>query len=258
MWEVGDAPVLVCVLGGFCVLKNGKPFPTRAGGKSEQLLATLAMRPSAGVDRESLMELVWPGIDRTSAGQSLNTLVYSLHNRLGDALFGQAPVVHNGRRYRLNAEGGVGVDVARFEQAARAAGEAEQAGDLQAAIHAYERAVLLYAGDLTTLDGVQHLVERERLRARHLDIRARIANHQLELGNCEAALQSVFTLLEYDPCREDGHRLAMRSFVRLGQRAQAFRHYQVCREVLRLEFDAAPEPMTVELYETIRLNPDQV
>ena len=58
-----------------------------------------------------------------------------------------------------------------------------------------------------------------------------------------------------DPCREDGYRLAMRAYVRRGERAQALRQYRLCEHVLRREFDTAPEPLTTELFERIRASP---
>jgi hypothetical protein len=42
--------------------------------------------------------------------------------------------------------------------------------------------------------------------------------------------------------------------VRLGERIQAFRQYQLCQELLQQEFDAAPEQDTVALFDQIRLD----
>jgi hypothetical protein len=52
--------------------------------------------------------------------------------------------------------------------------------------------------------------------------------------------------------------MAMRCHVRLGERAQALRQYQVCHEVLEREFDARPEAATDLLFEAVRLDPDSV
>lgn len=250
--------VLVCILGSFRVLRDGEPVPLRAGGKGEQVLAALAINAPSGLERESLMELVWPTSESLLAGQSLNTLVYTLAKILRDALCGQPPVLRDAGRYRLNFESGVAVDVGRFEEAATAADRAARVGDRQAAIYSYRKAVAMYAGDLVIGASIRHMIERERLRARYLSALARVADHELATADYESALHSALTLLEHDPCREDAHRVVMRCYVRLGERAQALRHYQVCRTVLRVEFDAVPEPMTESLYEAIRLNPNRV
>ena len=65
-------------------------------------------------------------------------------------------------------------------------------------------------------------------------------------------------LLAQDPCREDAHRMMMRCYVRQGERAEALRHYHLCENVLRTEFDAAPEPAPMELFELIRLHPGNI
>ena len=65
-------------------------------------------------------------------------------------------------------------------------------------------------------------------------------------------------LLDGDPCREDAHRLVMRCHVRRGERAQALRHYLLCQQILRAEFDAAPEPATDALFEQARLDPSTI
>ena len=62
----------------------------------------------------------------------------------------------------------------------------------------------------------------------------------------------LWRLLARDSCREDAHRLVMRCYVKRGERAAALRHYQVCADLLRVEFDASPEPATVALFEQIR------
>jgi DNA-binding SARP family transcriptional activator len=64
--------------------------------------------------------------------------------------------------------------------------------------------------------------------------------------------------LSIDPCREDAHRVIMRTHLRRGERAQALRQYRLCEYVLRREFDTAPEPQTIALYERIRIDPTSV
>ena len=251
-------PVTVCLLGAFRVLSRGTPVAMRPGGKSEQLLAALALAERGGIEREALIGLVWPDSDGALAAQSLNTLVYSLHRALGHALDGRPPVLRSDGRYRLNHEDGVATDVGLFDAAAAAGDLAHRAGDQATAMASYRAAVMLYTGDLVAGSHVQHVLERERLRARYLTARARLADHHFELGEYEVSLRNALGLLWLDPCREDAHRLVMRCHVRLGERAQALRQYQLCRRVLALEFGAVPEPATDALYEVVRLDPSRV
>ena len=100
---------------------------------------------------------------------------------------------------------------------------------------------ILYEGDLVIASDVRHVLERERLRARYLSVRARLADHHFAVGDYASALRNALDLLAHDPCREDAHRMTMRCYVRRGERAPALRQYRVCREILALEFDVSPE-----------------
>src|ERR1700754_3788659 len=233
----------------------GTPVSLRSGGKAEQLISCLALHPHCGVHRETLVERIWPDTAPTLASQCLNTLMHGLKAQLADALDGQPPILHLRSHYLLNLDGGMEVDVLEFESAVDPGHRMLAAGSAAAAIDAYERAILLYRGDLTSSSDISGLVERERLRAICLNTLARLADAHFELANYEQALAYAVRLLGVDPCREDAHRMTMRAYVRLGARAQALRQYNICRLVLAEEFDATPEPATEQLFQLVRTDP---
>ena len=249
------ARIQVCLLGSFRILKDGHPVSVRSGGKVEQLVGSLALHEPGGVGRDELLNLVWPDRESDLARQSLNTMIYSLHRSLSDVLSGNAPVLHRAGRYRLNTEHGVAIDVAQFDLAVDSGDRLTRSGDRSGAIRAYLDAIDLYGGDLAVGSAIQHLLERERLRARYLSVFARLADVHFAEGDYDRTLSRALELLAYDPCREDAHRMAMRCYVRLGQRAQALRQFRICQQVLALEFDVAPEEATVELYRLVRQDP---
>jgi DNA-binding SARP family transcriptional activator len=230
----------------------------RPGGKHEALLSVLALHPVGLVPRETLLEAVWPDVAFSLAVQSLNTLVYSLSKMLSDAIGGAAPVLHPDGSYRLNLAAGVGVDTLSFDRMARDGDQHARAGRDSAAIGAYGRAIELYTGDLYTASDARAVVERERLRARYHTLLACLAEHHFEQRAYAAALDHSLGLLASDPTREDAHRMAMRCYVRRGERAQALRQYRVCERILRAEFDARPEPATISLFERVRHDPGSV
>jgi DNA-binding SARP family transcriptional activator len=223
------------------------------------LLSALAIGPRAtGIARDDLIEQLWPQSDADLAVQALRTLVYSLHQTLGDALGGEGPVVSSAGRYRLNFEAGVVVDVHSFDRVVDSAQELDRVGQASGAVGRYREAVRIYTGDLAIGSDIHHLLERERLRARYIGALARLAEHHLLQGEHAEALTSALEILSCDALREDAHRLAMRCYVRLGQRAQALRQYVLCRDLLLSEFQAPPEKATEELYELVRLRPSRV
>jgi DNA-binding SARP family transcriptional activator len=246
------------MLGSFRILKRGIPVTLRPGGKVEQLFGLLAVQPRDGLAREEVLGMLWPSSDLPLAGQSLNTLVYSLHRTLGDALAGRPPVHRVDGRYRLNTDDGVRIDVMEFDAAVDVGDRSGRNGDVVGAMASYDTAVELYTGDLVAATDVRQLLERERLRARYLGVRARLADHQFAIGEYEGALRNALALLASDPCREDAHRMAMRCYVRVGQRAQALRQFAICRDVLALEFAATTEPATDDLFDLVRTAPERV
>lgn len=248
-------PVMLCLLGNFRVLRNGQPLPVRAGGKTEALLCSLALQHESPVARDALLEALWPEAEAGLAGQSLNSLVYGLNRQLAGALDGAAPLVHDRGHYRLNVEAGVGVDVACYNTLAEAGARLAAAGDREAAASAYRQAVGLYRGDLSAGSDVRAIMQREHLRARYLTMLAHLADHHFASADYQTCQDYARRLLDADPCREDAHRLVMRCYVRLGERAQALRQYQLCRAILRTEFEALPEPATTVLFDQVRLDP---
>ena len=253
--ERDGSPIFICLLGEFRVFQAGEPVVLRGGGKSEALLAALALRNGQGAPRESLLVTLWPDAEPELASQSLSTLVYGLRKLLGDAIGGAAPVLQVGGLYRLNAQAGVAVDVWRFETLAALGDQRLRAGEVDLGMAAYGHAVDLYRGDLQAGSDVYALVQRERLRSLNANLLARLADHAFAACDFAGALRQAARLLSTDACREDAHRMAMRCYVRLGERAQALRQYRLCAEILRTEFEAAPEPATTALFDQIRTNP---
>jgi DNA-binding SARP family transcriptional activator len=255
----GEAsPVQVCLLGGFRLLMRSQPVVLRAHGKGEAILRRLALRRNEIIGRDALLDTLWPGSEPTLAGQSLNSLLYSLHKLLGGALSGAPPILHTGDGYRLNVAAGVEVDVAVFDRLAAAGREDLRAGRLDSAVLAYDRAVRLYRGDLAADNDLSAVVERERLRALYLTLLSDLADYHYARGDYGECLAHALALLACEPAREDALRVAMRCYVRRGERAQALRQYRLCLNILRAEFDAAPEPATLALFDQVRLDPASV
>lgn len=254
-------PILICLLGNFVLLKAGRPVGLRYGGKTQGLLYHLGLQHRHAVPRDMLLNVLWPASDIALASQSLHSLVYSLHELVGDAIGGAAPVLHEEGHYRLNVEAGIGVDVACFDALTETGDQYIRAGSMTAAVNAYTSAVDLYRGELDDLhDGmdVQIVVERERLRARCLTLLAQLADYHYGQRDYEACAKHAWRLLANDPCREDAHRVVMRCNVRRGERSEALRQYRVCKDILRTEFDVAPEAATTTLFDQIRLDPASI
>jgi DNA-binding SARP family transcriptional activator len=250
-------PIVICLLGNFRLLKEGQPV-LRRSSKAGPLLGTLALLPRKRASRPFLLETLWPGDDVELAGQSLNSLVHNLRKLLGDVIGGESPVLVDGDSYRLNVDAGIAIDVTQFDQEVDEGERNVQSGDWMHALQHYTNALAVYKGDLLA-DGYADVeIERERLRGRYLSVLNQLADHSFHEGHYSLCLNQAHRMLASDPCREDAHRLIMRCYVRRNERAQALRQFVLCRDVLKAQFDAQPEPDTLALYEQIRLDPSKV
>lgn len=119
-------------------------------------------------------------------------------------------------------------------------------------------AAALYRGPLLDAHGVRDdafedwlRVERDRLHGLAVDVLDRLAASQAGA----AAIKTAQRLLQLDPAREETHRLLMRLYANDGQRAQALRQYQQCRETLQREMQTQPDIETERLYRQIHDGP---
>jgi DNA-binding SARP family transcriptional activator len=251
-------PVWLCLLGTFRLLRRGELVAVRSGGKTQALLACLGTATRQGVPRETLLRRLWPESEGSLASNALNNVVHALRRSLSEALDGASPVVHASGYYRLNQEAGVAVDVDHFKTLAAQSEWHARTGNTRVSAAVAEQAVQLYRGDLNHGGTAQAIFECDRLRAICLGLFMHLADLAFDRGDYETCASYALRLLAYDPCREDAHRVVMRCHVRRGERAQALRYYQTVRAILRVEFDAEPEPATTALYEQVRLDPGAV
>jgi two-component SAPR family response regulator len=109
------ARTLVCLLGSFRLVRDGRPLNRLISGKTLTLLSMLAVRRDGGVPREVLLETLWPEQDAAQASVSLHNLVYGLGRRLRDNREAPAPIVYANGCYGINAASGIATDIARFD-----------------------------------------------------------------------------------------------------------------------------------------------
>jgi DNA-binding SARP family transcriptional activator len=252
------SPVAISLLGAFKLTLGGDLASISNGSKSEQLLFCLALAAQHRVPRTHLLERVWPHSDQASASQSLNSLTYQLNKMTDKLLNGTGMIIHEQGYYRLNCSSGVWVDIDQFTAWSKHGKTMLSRGDVASGVAYCEHALTLYAGDLCGDSDIQTIIERERLRVIFLDLLADLADYYVLQQDLTTALCYNQRLLDHDPCSEEAHRLAMRCYMHLGRRAQAFRQYHICCQALASEFDAKPEPATQALFEQIRLDPASV
>jgi adenylate cyclase len=241
MDTLSPSPVCVRVLGGFELIGAGGDNLTLSGKKLRALVALLALPPGLGWSRERLTAVLWGDRDEELARGSLRQALAELRRLLGDG------ALVTDRDAVAFDPAAVTVDAAEF-CALCAAGQ-------------WERAAALYGGDL--LAGVSLpngafadwlLVEQTRLR----DLAVGALGQLLARQSGAQAIATAQRLLALDPDREDIHRALMRLYAAKGDRSQALRQYQLCRDHLQRALGVKPEAETERLFQDIRTSAGRV
>src|SRR5919199_804759 len=208
------------LLGPFRVAVDGRAVEERRWSRRKPalLVKLLALQPHHQLHREQVVELLWPDLDAEAAANNLHKAIHLARHALEPELESAADshfILAHGQQVHLRAPGRLWIDAEEFE---RGAAEALKSSDPRAC----ESALALYEGDLLIEDPYE-----------------------------DWAVARLKEIVALDPSNEDAHRRLMRLYALTGNRRQAIRQYEQCREDLRRELDARPEPATVKLHEQI-------
>lgn len=242
-------------LGSFEIWLGHSPVTRWVGTKSKSLLKLLLAAYPAQVPATSLMDALWPGVEEDLARQRLHTAASELRRVLRAARpdAGNLIIAQNGC-YGLDPQARVWIDTLEFARACRAAEQYEQIGRMDLAEEALSTAAAIYRGAFLEEDIFADwpIEQRERLKSDYLSLLTRLGQWAFGAGDYEACVRWGRMTLACDPCREDAHRLLMRSYSRMGQRAIALRQYRQCVDALRRELDALPEAESDALYRLLQ------
>lgn len=214
------------------------------------LLAYLLLRHDRTHARDVVATAFWGESPESLARRRLNTTVWRLRKVLEPAGVSRGTFLLTPSTGELgfNRASDYWLDVDEFESTAtpmiRSSGDELNGNE----VDTLEQAVGLYKGDL--LEGVYDdwvLEDRARLANLYLAALARLARACRARGELARSLFFSELLLEREPLREDVHREVMRTYAAEGRRAEALRHYERCRAIMRRELDIEPMPETVHL-----------
>ncbi len=204
------------------------------------------------MEREVLLETLWPDLPPSSAGASLNVawanVKRALEPGLPEGAVSSYLVLQYGR-YSLRWDR-IRADVQDFEEAVARVESLTDPGERLAQI---EAATAPYRGDLLP-DEVNEpwtTLERERLRALYLTTLDRLAGLQMQLGRQEQAEETLRRVLRLEPWREEAYRALMTLLAASGRRTEAIRLYREWVALLRRELDVSPSAETTALFESI-------
>lgn len=248
----------ICTLGAFRAWRGDAEIEPRdwQRDKARQLLLLLLTERARPLQRDEIVERLWPSLAPAAATRDFKVALNVLYKVLEPARGPEAPsafVVRDGALYRLRPEADLWLDTAVFERECAAGLRLLERGAPDRAIERLQAAARLYAGDYLPEAIYEDWAsaERERLRGLYQRAADALAGALVERGRYDEALEQCQRLLACDPCWEQAHRLIMRCYARQGNRPQALRAYQRCAAALRDELGVEPSPETSALYQRI-------
>jgi DNA-binding SARP family transcriptional activator len=244
-------PVEITLLGSFSLRVGGRLVEDRDWRlrKTRTLVKLLALAPDRRLQREQLMDVLWPEHDSDDAANNLHKALYTARRALQPGLKTSTPSAYLHLEWSsvvLDSPGGLRVDVDDFERAAAIARRSGEVG-------AYASALRLYTGELLPEDRYEDWAvgRRDLLEERYLTLLVELAAILESQGQPYAAIEALSRVVAREPVHEEAHVTLMRLYAQSGQRYLAAREFQRLRTALKRELDLEPTPAVEQLYRDI-------
>jgi ATP/maltotriose-dependent transcriptional regulator MalT/DNA-binding SARP family transcriptional activator len=241
------------MLGKFKVIKDGKEIPAASwrSRKARTLFQFLVhSRPRGYVNKEVLMELLWPEEDPKLTAKRFHVALASLRKTL-------EPEINRGDRssflsrlndsYRVDLGNEGWVDIEELMKELR---RARAESDTEKAIAHLLKAESLYGGDFLEEEpysewGAQ---AREKYREGYLYALKGIFHHFGSRGSYMQGIEYAEKYLEVDKYAEDVYRSLMAYYWKTGDRFRMARTFKRCGENIKRDLDCEPSEETKQLY----------
>jgi len=215
--------------------------------KSRELLFYL-LSYSARTKEQIGVDL-WPDVSLAQLRNTLGVRLHHLRRALGRADW----IVFENNTYAFNRSLNYWFDVEAFEKSIANARRVHDNSPEQAIRH-FQDAVKLYRGDFLQdwVEGEWFITRRAELRKKYLDALLTLGQLLFAETDYAQAAAAYKQVIEHDNYVEAAHRELMRCYARLGEPAQALRHYQELVELMGDELGSPPAPETTALFERLR------
>jgi DNA-binding SARP family transcriptional activator/predicted ATPase len=246
----------VALLGPVAVGLNDQQLDKFRTSRVQALLFYLATERALGAAvhrRETLINLLWPGLPPPSSQANLRQTLYHLRKAIpaidGPAGGAAIPLLIADRQtVRINPDYAIEIDVAEFTRY------------LRQPVKLWGPAVDLYRGDfladfyLADSGAFEEwaATRRAALRRQALTALAKLTSFEMEQGAYEKAERYAHRQLEIDSLQEGAYRQLMKVLDGSGRRSEALVIYEACRSLLQNELGVEPSAETVALFEAIR------
>jgi TolB-like protein/DNA-binding SARP family transcriptional activator len=232
------------------VAPGGADFLPR-GRKTRGLLACLCLAQGERVLRSRLVGLLW---DRSADAQARMSLRQSLSELNGIVNRHVTGLVEIGRD-------SVRIDVRKcwVDALAILDASADATADTSNLVQPYSERLLEDLDGITPSFDHWLAAERSRFEDRVRKILEAALDRLTEQNaNPEVRAAAARRLINFEPTHEGAVRSVMKAFAQMGDRAQAIREFERCRQALLTVLDLPPSKETTAVYEAIRTESPQV
>lgn len=211
--------------------------------KVQELLAYLLLHRNKPVDKDHLLEVLWPEFSIEKAKVHLYGVVYHLRKLFAD-LDLQVSIKNVQNGYRLNLHD-TPLDIDIWEDLV------QRLPQLDAdTVSAYQHCMQLYTGDyLADHDYIWAEVERERIRNIWLNISLQLGDYAMHHEQWNEALHSYQRIIQVVPTHEDVHWNIMKIYLKLNNIVSAKSHYIQYSKLMSKEYGMPPRADIQQWYE---------
>jgi LuxR family transcriptional regulator, maltose regulon positive regulatory protein len=253
MGKTSPPGLQICLFGKFRVLIDGIEIPERRwkSRKAKTLFQFLAhSRPRGGINKEVLMELLWPEENPELTVKRFHVALASLRKTLQPDIVKGVPssyIVRVGDSYRIEVGEYGWVDTETFASELRHAGEEV---DPERALAHYVNADSLYVGDFLKEEVYSDWcsLTREKTKDAYLSVIRRIIAYHEHRGNLKECIEYAEKYLEVDGYAEDIYRLLMIFYWKIGDKFRMTRTFKLCKEKIESELNCRLSKETEQLF----------
>ncbi len=255
-------PLHIETLGSFRVRIGEVPVPDERwrSARARRLFQYLLVRRFRWVNRDQIVEALWPEVDPEKARGNLWQSVYYLRRALEPDLkdLRASRYVRSAEdTYRLEPGEGHTCDLVDFEESIREADRVAAARRERMAEPLYQRALDLYKGEFLAESPYEEFAagEREHLRDLFLHASTKLVELYVSSRRWAQCLPICRLGLKEDPYHEELSYHLIRALISLGHRRKAVEAYRELEQRMTGELNLVPSARMQALVEMIRAMP---
>lgn len=238
--DVSGSSLTLTLLGEFSLVDHRGSETSISSKKNRALLGILALSSGQAIPRERLANLLWGDRGEEQARSSLRQSLAVLRKELG--LIEDYLILSKNENLALE-QGKLKVDALQFI----AASLSDDPVTLRAAA-SLSHGELFFDHNLREESFEEWLANQRRTIN---DAALRLFTKLVEQETGAAQIEAATRLVAVDPLREASQRHLMQAYANSGERGQALKQYEKCRELLRLELGIEPAAETRNLKDHI-------